>query len=266
MSFTPMLATDCRDPGRVERFVGDDAWALDQKVDGERKAVVGTAEGLVVVNRRGERADLPAKVTAGLGGLGPGIVLDGELLDGVLWVFDLPQAGALATPSTPLAERREVLEHLFTVWAPGEQVRLLPSAATVEAKAALVESVVTGGGEGFVAKHHQSPYEQGRRSRWWCKVKLTSCADVVITAVSPDGRENYEVSVIDADDPVGTVGWNHRRTGGPCAVGDVIEVEYLYVGAQGRLVQPRVVRRRHDKAATECTADQLRPVNKTIHA
>ena len=46
--------------------------------------------------------------------------------------------------------------------------------------------------------------------------------------------------------------------------GDVLEVKYLYVGANGRLYQTRIVRKRDDKPAQECTDAQLVHVNKTV--
>lgn len=266
--FTPMLATDCGDLDRLECFVADDAWALEQKIDGHRRLLAGGPDAVMALNRRGERTDLPSAVRKAVSLLPEGFVLDGELLGNVLYVFDLPAAPPLIDASSSLFRRREVLEHFFGVWDHGEAIQLLGSATTARAKQDLVNRVVASGGEGFVAKRLAARYQQ-RRSTDWQKVKLTSCADVVVTAVSPDGRENYEVAVVDEDDvlrPVGSVAHNHRRSGGLMSVGDVAEVRYLYVGSNGRLVQPRIVRRRKDKAAAECTLRQLRPVNKAVVA
>lgn len=266
MSFVPMLATNCENLDALSSFVTDDAWALEQKIDGHRRALVA-GDRIVPVNRRGEPSTLPPMVQAGLTPLPDGFVLDGELLDDVLYVFDLPRAATLLAPTASLVERREVLERLFSLWEHDEAVvRLLPSARSAADKQALVDAVVGTHGEGFVAKHCDDTYREGKRSPAWRKVKLTSCADVVVVAVSPDGRENYEIAVVDGGAlvPVGSIAWNHRRSDGLLAVGDVVEVRYLYVGAQQRLVQPRIVRRRTDKTAAECTADQLRAVNKSV--
>ena len=47
-------------------------------------------------------------------------------------------------------------------------------------------------------------------------------------------------------------------------VGDVLEVRYLYTGANGRLYQPTILRKRDDKAMQECLTSQLKHVNKEV--
>lgn len=80
-----------------------------------------------------------------------------------------------------------------------------------------------------------------------------------------DGKQNLRLAVY-RDGKKVDVGDCTARAGDGLAIkkGDVVEVRYLYVGANGRLYQPTFPKIRDDKAPHECTWDQLVHVQKGV--
>jgi ATP-dependent DNA ligase len=207
-------------------------------------------------------------------------ILDGELVDGVLWVFDLPYLADKAGPIDPshiLSVRRAALEEMFTWWTPNPACfRLLPVAHLDLDKSKLALTVLQNGGEGLMLKDTMGTYRSGARVKDVCKVKFVKTIDCVVTAVGTQGKENYSLGVYRPTNAPGAMsnGRFELVEVGRCSaigkakvnVGDVIEVKYLYLGADNRLYQPRMMRPRTDKGALECTIDQLdhAKVNKTV--
>lgn len=282
---------------RLLEIVEDPAFALEAKLDGDRVMVHVTDGAVSVVGRSGQdskhndrfrakpRMSLPS-LGAELGRLPFDVVLDGELVGGVFWVFDLPR-GPGVDLSCPYAERRDALDRLFAEWQPhGAVIQLLPSATTHAAKAELAMRVVANRGEGLMAKRLAAAYLSGGRSRDVLKLKLVKEADVIVSELGRDGKNNAVMEVWRDGEPtpepdaaeralginpadherveVGTVSLNGKEHGGAIGVGDVLTVRYLYLGPGDKLVQPRVVRRRTDKAPHECLFDQLVPTNKAV--
>jgi bifunctional non-homologous end joining protein LigD len=199
----PMLAT----PGQLPGVAEEDAWAFEMKWDGVR-AVVYVDTGTVRVLTRNDReviANYPE-----LRGLAEffgdrRVILDGEIVafdeDGrpsfgtlqqrmhvqrptpalrdrvpvTFLAFDVLYLQGRALISKPYAERREALESLDLDgprWA-------TPPAFDGDGAAALAASQAQGL-EGVVAKRRNAPYEPGRRSKAWVKVKHVRAQEVVI--------------------------------------------------------------------------------------
>lgn len=125
--------------------------------------------------------------------------------------------------------------------------------------------------EGWVLK-------QGAAGGRWYKVKPTLTADCVVTDVVPAEPGKFEGQVgslcLSVHDDKGklievasasgmddatrrywTTLWKSSQL---TKARMVVEVEYQYVGSNGRLVHPRYMRERPDKPATECTMEQLK--------
>lgn len=261
MSFTPMLASS-PDPRSITaaELLSDDGWAMDVKADGVRCTVVIENSTLITVGRDGQRLNrVPTAVIRQLAPLVAGsYVLDGELVDGTLYLFDLVRAGEVVTEADPWTVRRAALDTVLGTWEPGTGVvRGVPYATTEADKLALVNSVVVGRGEGLVAKRIGSPYRQGVRTRDWLKVKRHHHIDCVVMWLGVD-KANMGVGVYDGDQliEVAEVG---RLTGdgARCEIGNVVEVRCLYSSEANRLYQPTLPRLRFDKPAIECNVDQL---------
>lgn len=173
----------------------DHEWAYEIKWDGYRTLafVAGgtvrlqSSNSIDVTAKYPELAPLPSAVNAG------GAILDGELVvldaDGrpnfelmqrhetqvAFYVFDVLQIDGTDTVTLPYEARRALLEQLVE---PGPN--WLVPAYQVGDGAALLTATAERGLEGVMAKRLGSPYQPGKRTPNWRKVKNRVRAEVVI--------------------------------------------------------------------------------------
>lgn len=144
------------------------------------------------------------------------------------------------------------------------------SARSEDEKRAILRAVEASNGEGVMVKDLDAAYHPGKRVKHSVKVKFVKTADVVVTASSRGrnaaGRETgaFTIAITDETGALVEVGSTSAIGKAHVEVGDVIEVAYLYMGAGGRLVQPRMMQRRDDKTAADCTAAQFPVYSKEV--
>ncbi len=283
MNFSEVSISD------VETYLTDPRFAVEQKVDGTRALVVITTgdDGIPFFRFLGRRGTALthaaamlhfAKIESALAGCftRPGeTVLDGEIMfdQGRFVIFDLPHmeiAGHHWTSTDrPYSHRRETLEVLRSCLGDSEVIVIAPSATTEADKRASLAAVEQSHGEGVMVKDLDAAYHPGKRVKHSVKVKFVKTADVVVTATSRGrndaGREtgSFEIAVW-SEGVLEVVGATSAIGKAAVEVGDVIEVAYLYMGAGGRLVQPRMLRVRDDKASEDCTPEQFPLYSKAL--
>jgi ATP-dependent DNA ligase len=264
----PQLAESI-DKNRLPAYLADDRWWFEQKVDGQRK-LVWLIDGRVSArNRQGEPADIPGRCITELPKVTGGVfALDCELVEDRLWVFDLPVGGGLVMPHMPYSYRRDVLDQLGPRLG-GDSVQVLPTARTAAQKLNLARKVIESGGEGVMVKDTTAAYLSGIRHPGVLKAKFVKDIDCVITRLAVGGKQNCAVGVYDPGGRLVEVGTVilHAKERNQVDVGSVVTVAYLYCvdPDRPRLVQPTRVRPRSDKQAAECTTDQLRFTDRTVH-
>lgn len=244
----------------------DASWSITQKADGVRCLVLVGRHDLQAFNRRGEAMALPRFVEASLQGLTGDVWLDGELVKGTLWLFDMPQAGPperqLVSLTTPYILRRELLEGMYENWSPPDNIRLLPRATgTTEDRIVFVQTMLANNAEGVMLNNIHGPYEpsrNGSRSRQLLKCKFIKQIDCEITDAGRHDKDNFVLSIYRDGEPI-EVGEVSALTGdGPRAqLHDVVTVTFLYTSDDNRLYQPVTPKLRNDKLPEECTWDQL---------
>lgn len=267
----PMLAEET-DHMQILAYSRDDDWWVEQKVDGHRVLLTVENGRAKATGRNGQPSQHNPRFMqphyADITRL-DGIVLDGELVGDVMWLFDLPwEDGQVEYRKTPYEERRERLEKVFADWAPESSAyRLLPVARTEEEKTKLSLECLQKGGEGVMLKRRNGLYVPSR-VRHVLKAKFVKTVDCVITGVGMDGHDNYELSLYHPDGSLKVIGRCSAIGKESCQIGDVAEIKYLYIGADNRLYQPRFMHKRTDKDAPECTVDQIAnaKVNKSVFA
>lgn len=275
-----MLAHAIHDVKDVITLVGDNDWAASQKVDGHRLMVSindpSNKDPVRFLNRQGAayrapiHKDLIAFFTTQTDLWGDeNWIFDGEYLpdEGVYWVFDLIASPMWDTEGrVPYSRRIETLQRIVALCDDVEaRFKCLPVHTRSRDKAALVERVLSEGGEGVMFRKLDSVWTP-MRSTNLIKFKATDTADVIVTEVRPDTKNSVAMKVYNTKGqqvPVGSVLVKAAMLN-VLKVGDVIEVRYLYRGAGGRLVQPSFIRRRPDKIPSECHESQLRPTNKGV--
>jgi ATP-dependent DNA ligase len=272
-----MLLTELVNDAKIMPYFENDEWVAEQKMDGTRVLLRVTRSTFSAYQRNGGRLAHTAatqhlsRIFDGLGIMremmaeGEEVWLDGELIIGTgeYRVFDLPSAGIAAleiyvVPALPDRERRFSLVGLANVCFTGP-VSIVERAVDTWEKTDLYLRAEAAGVEGVVLKHRDAPYQPGARSTDWLKIKFVKTADVVVTAVSrPDPRHGSIAFAAYAEDGVLIQAGACSAIGKPpVAVGDVIEVAFLY-WTGSTTYQPRMVRVREDKEAGECLMSQFR--------
>ncbi len=270
---TPTAMTFTDSVHSAEVFLADDAWVMEPKYDGVR-CLVHVDDGRVRLENRNGKLLSAASTNSHRPGITAAFesmnllgswTFDGELLeDGRMIVFDLPRsmtaAGRLVGPETPFERRREVLEKLGELTGWGSSISRLRVATQVTSesdKRVMFETIRETGGEGVMFKRADARYECKRTRTAGFKMKFTSTADVVVKA--PGAGDKASCTIVVFDDRGDEIVVGHCSTHQKPIVreGDVIEVRYLYVGTNGHLVQPRMLRVRDDKYQSQCGIDQL---------
>lgn len=253
-------------------MISEPSFAMERKIDGHRKLVQTGPSGAKAFNRSGSPTTLPSALLSALDALETPAVLDGELYQGRLHLFDLPFYDGVIDQSTPWARRHMALRKLLDLWSPvGFLFEVVPFVRDSGDKMALLSEIQDSGGEGVVAKRIDSPYTPGY-STAWLKLKLLEDVDVVVVEQSSDGKRNLTLAMADPSGDLLLPGGVRGRNVGRCSaitgdgprvqVGDVVTVRVGGVGSSGRLVEPRTPRLRDDKTPADCTIDQLVPVRK----
>lgn len=271
------MAFEHADPNDVEQFINDPKYFFQQKVDGIRgQLVIEPGKKPWFRNRSGDQlvnasanavADpILAKLGSTLPAGGPSYVIDGELLDGKWYVFDMAVIGS---EKFPWEQRMAIAEEwVKQLRAAGiTNVEALPTARTANEKAKLWEAIQTGGGEGVMMKRRDSPYNFGGRVSHTLKAKVRSTADVVVMAKGEKGKESATVGVYVGGKltRVANVSLIGKEKTEPVNVGDVIEVAYLWANpSNNNLQQAAMEKKRPDKKPEEATAEQLRFVDKAV--
>lgn len=260
MKYTESRVTD------VEQFLVDPNYVLSQKLDGTRVMTHLTRRaGEDVITFTGHGGQ-PIKFAAAkqhfkkledyfLGSSLPTCVLDGELmLSGDYHIFDMPYMREAVLPEDPFSKRwQQVVDN-------SRLLTLAPTAFSESDKRWLWSQIVDKNSEGAIVRPVDSIYEIGKRSNIVKKLKIVKTVDVVVTGVNrPDPKHGAaRLGVYDENGVMKPVGACSLIGKPHVEVGDVIEVACLYATASLVLYQPRMMRVREDKAAVECTIDQVR--------
>lgn len=267
----------------LEAFINDDSVVFEQKLDGHRLLLCSPGGDFPPTALTRAGTPYTRKLPKALQefrfpeGNGPmDFILDGELVDGIFWVFDMI-ARNVVTEAMPLRLRRYTLENSIDFWGRGNSnIRLVPQAKTREEKIALADKALASNFEGLIIKQTNAPYRSGMRTQEWLKVKFVTTADCIVLDVRDDGKESVRLGMVEPDNAanapettykiieVGRASLIGKEKNGEIKRGDVIEVKYLYAGAQGRLYQPTILRKRDDKGMHECDISQMKHVNKSV--
>jgi ATP-dependent DNA ligase len=267
------------DSAKLLTYAQDDKWWFQQKVDGIRAVLLCENGQVRPLNRNGESLtkDVPYQILTALKPIASKTcVVDGEMIEGVFYVFDLPTFGSAIGLRSPYHERLEAAE-LVVATLDVPIIRTLRTATTTAHKLALARDVLAAGLEGVIVRDKNAPYVPGLRAPTLLKAKFTKDADCVIMAVNLDGKQNMRLGVYDTSGTLVSVGECTGLAGdGPTIcnglpnnpgayVGSVVKVRYLSMYHK-RLYQPNLPYLRTDKAAQDCTIDQFKTTDRRVLA
>jgi bifunctional non-homologous end joining protein LigD len=264
------------DDDELDRFLHDDGWVAQQKLDGIRILATVLSDRVLPTNRDGQQSDtVDAAVLAGLDALEVGTIVDGEVIGDRYWVFDVLKVGERDVTSLGVVERWQILDDELSPGFSGN-IEVLPLREGTAHKRALYEQMVAQSAEGLVFKQRHAPYTAGRPSSGGPqrKHKLVKACDVIVTENAGNAYtmvvldtvagkvKRHVVGKVFAGTTNGTRAWLDALL----ADGEepVCEVKYLYATDDDQLYQPVFVRVRDDKSASGCTRSQLQKTNKAV--
>ena len=224
-------------------LIHDDFWAMQQKMDGERRAVKVDVDGNVIgINRKGLTVALPQSIAdAALQCLPRDSVVDGEQVGDTLFVFDVLRYGGRDIANMTYHERSMgLLMGIPGAASRNDPLRCVPLHRTSLEKAAAFAEFEEARAEGVVFKRLDAPHTPGRPASGGSqrKFKFVETATVKVLGMN-DGVRSARMGLYDADGNLVEVGSVTIPPNAKLpAAGDLIEVRYLYAYPGGSLYQP----------------------------
>lgn len=236
----PMLAS------KMESAVITDwtDWAVEEKFDGHRAMVMVVNSEVTAWSRSGKRRDLPSHVRSYFAGV-PNGIYDGELMgkengtfadvrrletqrEAYFVVFDCVNFLGDNIQSKPYDFRRALIRSVFE--AGNYPVRLAQSSdlRSETDVVRFVEAVWERGGEGAILKRKAAPYQPGKRSADFVKVKKGGSRLVRVTGFEAGERGPHSsVTCVDPTDGMETSVKNESKiNAGPKDIGRMLWIDY----------------------------------------
>jgi bifunctional non-homologous end joining protein LigD len=241
-------------PEEAEPYITRQGWGAQEKFDGKR-IMVDVADGQVTaVNKQGRVIECPARIAAAVKAVGKDLTVDGEWIstDSVYVVFDLLKLDTTSLRNRGYHERYKKLDQLGL----GGCCKTAELAVGEAKIREFILRLKSEGREGFVLKDLSASYSAGRLPTQ-LKVKFWESASCVVLRVNydphdEDSRRSIAVALGGQFFGNVTVPPNYDMP----AVGDVVEIKYLY--AVRHLVQPQYLGVRDDVDPEECTVERQR--------
>ena len=245
------------DADALESLFKDPAYCMQEKFDGRRRGLIKEGNEVSGTNRKGEATVLSGGLEADMKLLAQSVVLDAEDLGSTGRVFDVLKFAPGVGDCTKLqySARLVLLAALFHN-NKFKALKPVETAFTTEEKRALFDRVKKANGEGVVFKRLDATYTAGRPASGGTqlKFKFKATGSFIVAGVTK-GKRSIDLTLADGTD-IGkvTVPCNQEIP----AVGNIVEVEYLYAYKGGSLFQPVLLCVRDDIFTRDCTAKQLK--------
>lgn len=240
----------------VERYLADDRYLAEEKWDGRRQLIEKKGSEIKCINRKGLYVGFSTDFDS-VKNSPHDFIIDGELMDGYLVVFDILELNGKDLRSLPLEAR---LKHRHTVVEQsnaGGLIEVITALKTIE-KRRLFERLKTENKEGIVFKRKSSVYTAGRPASGGdqLKYKFYKTASFIVSRVNDKRSVGLELMWLGKKLEAGnvTIPANHEIP----AAGEVVEVRYLYAFKNsGIIFQPVYLGKRSDINPEECLNSQL---------
>ncbi len=252
----PQLLNPIEEPDAV-RLISDPSFCAQEKFDGRRLMIRKEGAAIDGINRRGLMVGLPSPVVGEARSIPGDVVLDGEAVGEVVFVFDLLFLHGRDLRSQPYRDRRFALAQVV-----GGQfgfIKLAETACNTFQKAALLEQMKRERREGLVFKRLDAPYTAGRPASGGDQLKCKFCASASFIVGRANAKRSVSLRLVNGSGTVAagnvTIPPNHAVP----APGAVVEVRYLYALRQsGSVYQPVYLGERADIDPEECVTGQLK--------
>lgn len=242
----PMLLTQ-DDEENIEKYITDDDWCAQEKLNGKRIMLRITKEKVTGVNKRGLECPIPEVFQKIFKSLATGYELDGELIGDVYHVFDvISEGGGDYGKKQSYGVRLEAIDYLVNV-VKDDHIRFVPAYVGEKKKREFVKKMKATRKEGIVFKRLDGKYEPGRfenlKKAIAVKVKFYKAVSPVVMGWKKD-KQSIEVGLRENVEgkrmpQVTSVGWVTVPTKyvEQVQVGKPIRVRYLYATPAKQLYQ-----------------------------
>jgi bifunctional non-homologous end joining protein LigD len=245
------------DEDEAQKLLADSAWWAQEKLDGKRVLIRRKGEEITGINRQGLIIALPDSIVAHARTIGSQHwIMDGEAMGESVVTFDLLESACVNIRSEPYGKRLKLLAQIV---GSGGAIRIIETATTSRAKAAMRRKLKEQKREGIVLKLHAAPYTSGRPNSGGNQLKLKFYATASCIVAGANGsKRSVALELFDGGRPIGignvTIPANHKIP----VSGDVVEVRYLYAYPGGSLYQPVYLGKREDIEPAACRVKQLK--------
>ena len=238
----------------AEMYINDDSFLAQEKKDYERRIIISDGKGNVMgLNKKGQQVPVPKNIANSIKNE---CTLDGEISDDVYYVFDILSFEGKDLKSYSATQRLEYLSAMDF----GNSVEVVETAYTTGQKRDMIETLKAERREGIVFKKKSAPYTPGRPNSGGnqLKFKFYKTATFIVANETKDKRS---VGLELIDDNTGQKIFMGKVTIPPNydvpAIGDLVEVRYLYAYRGGAVYQPTYLGKRNDSDLTDATMKQI---------
>lgn len=234
----------------------DSAWVAQEKHDGERRPVFvksGIVDGL---NRYGEYVGLKSDIAEGIT---PSVdmLVDGEDMNSYVAAFDLLEYDGADLRGLGFLAR---FDRLMGIVDNQPALRVSPVARTTEEKRGMLQRVKDENREGIVFKKANATFTPDRPVSGGDQLKFKLYDEVSVIVSKVNTKRSVQMSVLDTEGAEVSIGnVTIPANANIPAVGDIIEVRYLYAYPNGgSLFQPTFNKPRPDQRIIECRLSKLK--------
>ncbi|NCQ52261.1 WGR domain-containing protein [archaeon] len=249
----PQLLNNAKDE-EMSKLFKDDTWFMQEKKDGRRLITKSYPGEFIAINKKGLSISIPQSVVDLVKKVPQKIVLDGEIIGEVYYIFDILELGDDDLRTKPAIERYRILSNIKELTG-----FVIPAYFEKAEKEKAFEEFKLKKKEGVVFKKNGSSYVSGRpaSSGNQLKYKFWESATVIVI-----GHHKTKRSVLMAAYKNGekmaigkvTIPPNYSIPN----IGELIEVIYLYCHIGGALFQTKYKGVRDDQDFSDCDYDKLK--------
>lgn len=247
------------------RYLDDPNWMLQLKYDGERRGLKVDGSGVTGSNKKGILVALPKNIEeaaqrlhTSMGSAGA-LVLDGEIIGNKLYVWDVLEIGGQDVRGKSAKDRCMMAQGLSPLMASSACIEVCHTGFTRDEKRNLLNAYRNAGLEGVTLKDIHAPSVSGRPSSGGTQVKFKFWESCTLEVSHVNAQRSVAVQGYDDNGlavPLGNVTIAPNKA--IPAVGDIVEVKYLYAYPNGSIVQPEFLGVRLDQDRNDCLLSQLK--------
>jgi bifunctional non-homologous end joining protein LigD len=245
------------DESELSRLLTGRTHCLQEKHDGRRLMVRKQGDTITGINRRGLVVAIPDAIREAVEHIPFDVLIDGEAVGDTLHAFDLLEVKGNCLRYRRYIDRFSGLIMVIPPMLPA--LRWISTSVDPNDKIEIYEELRATHREGVVFKDMDAPFSPGRPNSGGTMLKFKFVETASFIVSDHNAKRSVSLCLYDKHGFVNagnvTIPPNHDIP----AIGDVIEIRYLYAHKQsGSIYQPVYIGKRNDIPASECTVKQLK--------